>query len=44
MFRIIAIIFVTFLLSVTSYADTDGTNELSKKKNAIETFAQNNRT
>ncbi len=37
MFRIIAIIFVTFLLSVTSYADTDGTNELSKKKNAIET-------
>ena len=37
MIRIIAIIFVTFLLSATSYADTDGSNELSKKNNAIET-------
>ena len=37
MFRIIAIIVVAFLLSATSYADTDGSNELSKKNNTIET-------
>tara|TARA_B100001996_G_scaffold9283_1_gene7831 strand:+ start:56 stop:844 length:789 start_codon:yes stop_codon:yes gene_type:complete len=37
MIRIIVIIAVTFVLSVTSYADTDGSNELSKKNNNIET-------
>ena len=37
MLRIIAIIVVAFLLSATSYADTDGSNELSKKNNTIET-------
>ena len=31
--RITAIIFVTILLSVNSFAGTDGTNELSKKNN-----------
>ena len=37
MLRIIAIIIVAFLLSATSYAHTDGSNELSKKNNSIET-------
>ena len=33
MFRIIAIFFITFFLSVSTFADTDGTIELSKKEN-----------
>ena len=37
MFKIITIIVVALLLSVSSYAGTDGDNELSKNKNNIET-------